>query len=516
MSVGTDNNKRIAKNTALLYVRMLLIMAITLYTSRVVLKQLGENDFGIYNVVGGIVSMFSIVSASLTSAISRFITYELGRGKEDKLRIIFSTSVFIQLGLWIVIAVLVETIGVWFLNNKMTIAPERMYAAHWVLQCSVVTFGVNMLSIPYNAAIIAHEKMQAFAYVSILEVVLKLIVAFMLYIKTFDSLIMYAILLVIASLIVRLSYSVYCRRHFKECKLERRFDKNVLREMLSYSGWNFIGTSSAILRDQGVNIVMNIFCGTAVNAARGIAVQMNNAVHGFSQNFMLAVNPQIIKSYASGQTDYMFSLAFRSARMSYFLLYCISLPVIMVMPWVLGIWLTIIPKYTVSFATLVLILGMSEAISLPLQYMNQATGKVKVYQITVGVLQMLNFPLSYVLLLYGLTPNSVFILSIIISQICLYARLLILRKTIGLEISEFITKVYLPIIYVSFVGCILPILLLILIVPYSDLINIFIGLISFLSAIVSVYFLGCNKNEQMFIQKKVKNFITKFTNSCRN
>ena len=494
MSVGADNNKRIAKNTALLYFRMLLIMAITLYTSRIVLKQLGENDFGIYNVVGGIVSMFSIVSASLTSAISRFITYELGRGKEDKLRIIFSTSVFIQLGLWIVIALLVETVGVWFLNNRMTIAPERMYAANWVLHCSVITFGVNMLSIPYNAAIIAHEKMQAFAYVSILEVGLKLIVAFMLYIKTFDSLIMYAVLLVIASLVVRLSYSIYCRRHFKECKLERRFDKNVLKEMLAYSGWSFIGTSSAILRDQGVNIVMNIFCGTAVNAARGIAVQMNNAVHGFSQNFMLAVNPQIIKSYASGQTDYMFSLAFRSARMSYFLLYCISLPLIMVMPWVLGIWLTIVPNYTVSFAILVLILGMSEAISLPLQYMNQATGKVKVYQLTVGGLQMLNFPVSYVLLLYGFSPNSVFILSIIISQICLFARLLILSRTIDLKIRVFVKKVYLPIIYVSLSGSVLPILLLTRLIPDSDLINISIGLISLLSATVSVYYLGCNKN----------------------
>lgn len=474
-------------------------MAITLYTSRVVLKQLGENDFGIYNVVGGIVSMFSIVSASLTSAISRFITYELGRGKEDKLRIIFSTSVFIQLGLWIVIAVLVETIGVWFLNNKMTIAPERMYAAHWVLQCSVVTFGVNMLSIPYNAAIIAHEKMQAFAYVSILEVVLKLIVAFMLYIKTFDSLIMYAILLVIASLIVRLSYSVYCRRHFKECKLERRFDKNVLREMLSYSGWNFIGTSSAILRDQGVNIVINLFCGTAVNAARGIAVQVNNAVHGFSQNFMLAVNPQIIKSYASGQKDYMFNLAFRSAKMSYFLLFCLSLPLILEMPWILGLWLTVVPDNTAVFSSLILIFGMSEAISLPLQYMNQATGKIKVYQLTVGGLQMLNFPIAYLLLWFGFLPDSVFVLAIVLSQICLAARLLILRRTLGLSVRKFMMTVYLPVIMVTIIGSIIPVATAVLITSDNILIRLVICLTGFISAVVTAFFIGCNKDERKFV-----------------
>jgi O-antigen/teichoic acid export membrane protein len=510
MQDNKSNNKRIAKNTGLLYFRMLLTMAITLYTSRVVLKQLGENDYGIYNVVGGIVTMFSIVSASLSSAISRFLTFELGKKNQERLRSIFSTSVLIQIGLWLIIAILVESIGVWFLNSKMNIAPERLPAANWVLQCSIITFGINMLSVPYNAAIIAHEKMQAFAYVSILEVVLKLAIAFLLYLSFFDSLIMYAILLVIAALIVRMTYGMYCTRHFEECKLEFRYDRGLLKEMLGYSGWNFIGSSSAILRDQGVNIVMNLFCGTAVNAARGIAVQVNTAVHGFSQNFMLAVNPQIIKSYASGNTEYMFDLAFRSAKLSYFLLYCLSLPLILEMDWILHLWLTIVPDYTTSFAILILAFGMLESISIPLQYMNQATGKLKVYQLTVGGIQMLNFPVAYLLLYLKLSPDSVYVAALCISQLCLLARLLILRRNIHLSIRKFIRTVYLPIIYVSIIGAIIPVGLELLEPSETLWIRLGICLIGFFSAVTAVYFVGCTRSEKSFITDKFSIILSKF------
>lgn len=510
MEDNSDKTGRIAKNTGLLYFRMLFTMLIALYTSRVVLERLGENDFGIYNVVGGIVAMFSILSASLSSAISRFLTFELGKRNTGRLRLIFSTSVIIQCGLWLIIALLVETGGVWFLNNRMQIAPERLYAANWVLQCSILTFGINLLSIPYNAAIIAHEKMSAFAYVSILEVALKLAVAFMLFIPGFDSLILYAVLLVATSLIIRLTYGMYCKRHFSECALEWRFDKALFKEMLSYSGWNFIGSTSAILRDQGVNIVMNLFCGTAVNAARGIAVQVNNAVHGFSQNFMLAVNPQIIKSYASGQTDYMFSLAFRSAKMSYFLLFCLSLPLILEMPWILGLWLTTVPDYTADFANLILVFGMSETISLPLQYMNQATGKIKVYQLTVGGLQMLNFPLAYLLLWLGLSPDSVFVLAIVLSQICLAVRLLILRSTLGLSVRRFISSVYVPVIMVTIIGSVIPIGAMMMIPSGSTFVRLAICITSFISAALTVYFVGCDKAERGFVIEKTGQLFSKF------
>lgn len=506
----SENNKRIAKNTLFLYLRMILVMLISLYTSRVVLSRLGVNDYGIYNVVGGIVSMFSILSASLSSAISRFLTFELGRNNDKRLRDIFSTSVIIQGLLGLLIVLLVEFVGVWFLNHKMNISVERVVAANWVLQCSTVTFVVNMLSVPYNAAIIAHEKMQAFAYVSLLEVSLKLGIAFLLYIAWFDSLIVYAVLVVFASLIIRMTYAAYCKRHFEECKFKFVFDRDLLKDMLSFSGWNFIGSSSAILRDQGVNIIINLFFGTAVNAARGIAMQVYNAVHGFSQNFILAVNPQIIKSYASGKIDYMFHLAFRSARFSYYLLFCISLPLILQINWLLGLWLTVIPKYTASFSVLVLIFGMMEAISIPLQYINQATGKIKIYQLVVGGMQMLNFPIAYLLLWMDFSPVSVFVLSIVISIGCLFARLGILHHSVGLPVGIFCKDVIRRVFFVTLLGSSIPIGLMFAWNPIMLSSRIMFLFIGFIMACLASLYVGCDKAERAFITDKLIGLLNKF------
>ena len=259
MTNTAQNNKRIAKNTLLLYVRMLFMMAVSLYTSRVVLQTLGVEDFGIYNVVGGVVAMFSVISGSLSAAISRFITYELGKGDKDKLIRIFSSSVTIQLGLGIVILILAEAIGVWFLNAKMTIPLNRIYAANWVFQLSILTFIINLISVPYNAAIIAHEKMSAFAYISIFEAVAKLLIVYMLLWSPFDKLIFYAILMASVALIIRFIYGYYCKRHFEECTYHFIFDRELLKKMFGFAGWNFIGAASAVLRDQGGNIVINLF-----------------------------------------------------------------------------------------------------------------------------------------------------------------------------------------------------------------------------------------------------------------
>ena len=329
MTNTSANNKRIAKNTLLLYFRMLLIMAVTLYTSRVVLATLGVEDFGIYNVIGGVVAMFSVISGSLSSAISRFITYELGRGNKERLKVIFSSSVVIQVCLALLICILAELGGVWFLNNKMNIPMERMDAANWVLQCSIVTFMINLISVPYNAAIIAHERMKAFAYVSILEAILKLAVVFVLYLSSFDKLATYAVLLVAVAIIIRLIYGYYCKKHFEECKFHFVYDKSVLKDIGGFAGWNFIGSASGILRDQGGNIVINLFCGPAVNAARGIATQVQNAVYGFASNFMTALNPQITKNYAIGNRDYLMFLLYQGSRFSFYLLLLLSLPILL-------------------------------------------------------------------------------------------------------------------------------------------------------------------------------------------
>ena len=267
MTDTSANNKRIAKNTLLLYFRMLFMMAVSLYTSRVVLNALGVEDFGIYNVVGGVVAMFSMLSGSLSAAITRFITYELGKGNQENLKKIFSSSVTIQIGLAILIIVVAEAIGVWFLNMKMNIPDVRITAANWVFQFSILTFAVNLISVPYNASIIAHERMSAFAYISILEAIGKLAIVFLIVISPMDKLIFYAILMCAVALIVRLAYGVYCKRHFEECTYHFIFDRDLLKHMFGFAGWNFIGATSAVLRDQGGNVVINLFCGPAANAA---------------------------------------------------------------------------------------------------------------------------------------------------------------------------------------------------------------------------------------------------------
>lgn len=500
------SNKRIVKNTGFLYFRMLISMAITLYTSRIVLQQLGVNDYGIYNVVGGVVMMFGLISASLTSSINRFISFELGKRENSNPFSVFSTSFWIQLSLSVIIVILIETVGVWFLNNKMVIQPARITAANWVLQFSALTLVVNMLSIPYNALIIAHERMQAFAYISLLEVVLKLGIAFLLYLSLFDNLIVYSGLLALTSILVRFSYSLYCNRNFPDYKVRFSPDRKILKNMVSYSSWMFIGSSSAILRDQGVNVILNLFCGTAVNAARAISMQVYNAVNNFSQNFMMAVNPQIIKLYAAGEMSDMLKLVFNSSRLSFYLLYCLSIPLILEMPLIINLWLTQIPPYTIIFARLILVFGLSESISIPLLFCNQASGKVKNYQLTVGVIQLLNFPIAYLLMKLGFPPYSVYIAAIVLSQICLGARLLILKKTIDFSIKEFLSSVYVKIFYVAVIGLIIP-LCIKLFVSYNSTAFSFAEIfIAFVSSLLSILFIGLDSKER----KGLKDFILKF------
>ena len=509
MSDKSANNKRIAKNTLLLYFRMLLIMAVTLYTSRVVLATLGVEDFGIYNVIGGIVAMFSVISGSLSSAISRFITYELGKGNIERLKIIFSSSVVIQVCLALLICILAEIGGVWFLNSKMNIPIARMEAANWVLQCSILTFMINLISVPYNAAIIAHERMKAFAYVSILEAILKLAIVFMLCVSSSDKLKTYAILLVVVAIIIRLIYGYYCKKYFKECEFHFIYDKSVLKEIGGFAGWNFIGSASSILRDQGGNIVINLFCGPAVNAARGIATQVQNAVYGFITNFMTALNPQITKNYAIGNRDYLMFLLYQGSRFSFYLLLLLSLPILLNTHYILSLWLTTVPEHAINFVRLVLFFSLSESVSQPLITVQNATGKIRNYQIVVGGLQMLNLPISYLLLRFGYAPESVLIVAVLISQCCLMARLYMLHFSIKLSARKFIKNVYLNAACVSVIAGIFPILVL----TFSN--NSFIMFLAHcaftaICTLLSILFIGCNNKERTMIMKKGIQFYHKF------
>ena len=487
---------------------MLLLMLVSLYTSRVVLRVLGVEDYGIYNVVGGIVAMFSMISGSLSAAISRFITFEIGRNNTEKLKRVFSTAVTIQLILGFIIILFAESIGTWFLNSKMMIPEERLEAANYVFHLSIVTFFINLISIPYNATIIAHEKMSAFAYISIIEALGKLGIAYLIMVSPTDKLVFYAILMCLVAVLIRFIYGFYCKRHFVECNYKFILDRHLLKNMFGFAGWNFIGASSAVLRDQGGNIVINLFAGPTVNAARGIAFQVNGAINSFVGNFMTALNPQIIKSYAKGDYKYMMSLITQGARLSFYLLLVLSLPVLISTHYILSLWLGMVPEHTVLFVQLILVFALSESISTPLITAMLATGKIRNYQIVVGGLQMLNLPFSYALLRLDFIPEIVVVVAIFISQCCLLARLFMLRSLIKLQISVYFKKVYFNVLFVSLCSVVFP--FIVKQCMLEDLASFFIlVLCCFISTLLSIYFIGCNKIEKEKISTKVKIVIKK-------
>lgn len=507
---SSANSKRIAKNTLWLYFSMIFMMLISLYTSRITLQALGVTDYGLNNVVGGIVGIFSVISGSLTASISRFITFEIGAGEKDKLKRVFSTSVNTQFILALIIIVLVETIGLWFLHHKMVIPPERMYACEWVFQIALISFCVYLVSVPYNACIIAHEKMSAFAYISIFDGLCKLGIVYLIQWCPFDRLIFYSSLLLVNSLIDRFIYGIYCSRHFEECKYRPIFDKELLKEIFGFAGWNFIGASSAVLRDQGGNIIINLFSGPAVNAARGIAMSVNNAVVGFANNFMTALNPQITKSYASGDYDYMFKLIYQGARLSYYMLLLLSLPIIMNTQFILQLWLGQVPEHSALFTKLVLVFAMSEAISNPLITAMLATGKIRNYQIVVGGLQMMNLPISYVCLRWGAIPETVMIVAVIISQCCLAARLIMLKGLIHLKPIDYLQRVYLNLILITACAVFVPLVFYLTIGNNTwPLFILDVALCLVCTALVE-YFIGCSKKERQFVMEKVLEFKNKF------
>lgn len=435
-------SRRIARNTLMLYVRMLLLMLVGLYTSRVVLGALGEDDFGIYSVVGGVVAMFTIISGALNSAVSRFITFEMGKGEDARLNKVYSTAVVIQLILALVVVAAAEPIGIWFIRNEMTIEASRIPAAIRVLHFSLLAFVINLMSVPQMASITAHEKMSAYAYIGILDGLLRLGVAFMIVRSPIDRLVYYAALMAGVVLVVRLAYGLYCRMNFPECRFRPVYDRALVKEMFSFAGWNFIGVTSGVLRDHGGNILVNLFSGPAVNAARGVAVQLNGAVQGFVTNFMTAVNPQITKSYAAGDKSYMFSLVRKSSRLSFCLLYLLTLPVIFNADYLLGIWLEEVPEHAPLFVRLFLVFALSESLSNPMITAMLATGKIRTYQIVVGGLQLLNVPVSYFCLLLGAMPEVTVVVAVVISQICMFARLLMLNKATGFPVLSFLQDVY--------------------------------------------------------------------------
>lgn len=505
MSQDTSvNNKRIAKNTLLLYIRMFITLAVSLYTSRVVLNTLGVEDYGIYNVVGGIVAMFSLFSGSLSASISRFLTFELGKGDKERLKTIFSTSINIQVGMALIIFVISEIAGVWFLNNKMVIPADRMVAANWVLQCSIATFMINLISVPYNASIVAHEYMKAFAYVSIIEVILKLVIVYLLFLTLMDKLIFYAILLLCVSIIIRLIYGIYCKHHFEECSYHFVIDKEILKKMTGFAGWNLFGSGSQLLMTQGVNMLMNVFFGVAVNASRGISEQVNAAVLAFVTNFTTALNPQITKSYAADNKDYMFYLMCSGTKYSYFLLLVLSLPIIFQTETILSVWLTQEPQYASNFIRLTLIISLLSVLSNTMVTAMLATGNIKKYQIIVGGTGMLVFPLSWIAFKQGYPPIVAYFIHFGIFILQLVYRLFLLREMIGFPIHLYLNNVLSKAIIVTLASVLIPFILY-LVIPLDMLWIRFFSIVTAcgISSITAVYFFGLGYEERQFVEKKI-------------
>ena len=500
----SENNKRLAKNTLFLYLRMFLMMAISLFTSRVVLSTLGVSDYGIYNVVGGVVAMFGLLSGSITNSITRFLTFELGKKDYLQLQKVFSTSLNVMMVLSFVIVVIGEIVGIWFLNYKMNIPEGRMDAANWAFQCSLMTFVMNLISIPYNSTIVAHEKMSAFAYISIFEVIMKLLIVYSLYISPFDKLKSYVILLLILSFVIRFIYGFYCKRHFKETTYHFIYDKVLLKNMTSFAGWNFFGQGAYMMNNQGVNIVINLFFGVTVNAARGIATQVNNAVNQFVTNFMMALNPQITKSYASGEFEEMHKLVYRGSKFSFFLMLFFLIPICLETEMILHIWLNVVPEYSVAFVRWTLVITAMGMLSNTLITALHATGNIKKYMIVVGLVEIMNFPLTYLVFKVGSSPITAYYVYFSIYLVLMFLRLFLIKDLIRMKALTYIKNVYLKVVLVTLVALIAPSLICLL---QQDSILRFIEVcfISCISTVVSVYYMGLTCTERDIIVSFVKN-----------
>lgn len=502
------DNARLAKNTMFLYFRMIFIMAVTLYTSRVVLRVLGVEDFGIFNVVAGVVAMFGFLNSSMSATTQRFISYSLGKG-DANLNKVFSTCVLTHALIALGVLVLVESVGLWFLYNKMIIPEVRMDAAFWVFQFSALSTVVTVMSIPFNADIIAHEKMSAFAYISIVEVCLKLLIVFLLDVGNIDKLVLYAFLLLLVQCGIFLTYMGYCLRHFKESRFRFVYEKKLFSEVFSFAGWNLWGYLASILYTQGLNILLNVFFGPVVNAARGLANQVDGAIRLFASNFQMAINPQIVKTYAAKDLESMHKLVFRSSKFSFFLLLALSLPVMIEAPVILRLWLSTVPDWTASFLRLMLVVVIVDSVANPLMTSAAATGRIKLYQSVLGGIQLLIVPVAYVVLRMGGEPNSVFVVHICICLIAFAVRLFIVRGMVGLSIKKYLMEVCVKSGVVTVVSTVLP-LTLYFSMNNSLLSAIVVVFVSLGSVAVSAYAIGLTKSERVFVSDKIGQILAKF------
>ena len=454
------SNTTIAKNTAFLYIRMLLVMCVTFYTSRVILDVLGASDYGIYNVVGGIVSMMAFLNGALGASTSRFLTYELGTGNQDRLNKTFSSSLNLHICVAFIVLIIGETIGVWFLYNYLVIPDDRLNAAFWVFQFSIITTMINFTQVPYNASLIAHEKMAVYAYVGLYEAIAKLLIVYAIKISPFDNLIFYGLLLMLNTVGIQLFYRYYTHKRYEECKFRITTDKNIYRTLLGYSGWDLFGHLAIICQGQGLNILLNIFFGPVINAARAVAVQVQNGISVFVNNFLIAVRPQVIKNFAEGNTEKMYSLTFNAAKYAYMLMLALVLPVCFEIKFILSIWLgENTPEDTSIFVILILLTYLMETYHSASLMSYHAIGKIKLGNIIGGTLMIMALPLSYIALKLGAPAYSVFIVIFFINFAQMFWGWMIVHRYVKFSYCYLVKVVYVPTILVTLISIIVPTLI---------------------------------------------------------
>jgi O-antigen/teichoic acid export membrane protein len=499
------NNKRIAKNTLLLYVRLFFSMIISLYTSRIVLQVLGIDDFGIYSVVGGVVMLLGFFNHSMLTATQRFLNYEMGKGNPQRLADIFSTCLTGHCLMALVILVASETAGLWMVYHFLVIPPERFQAALWVYQFSVFAFVINIVASPYSAAIIAHERMGIYAALSITDVVSKLATAGLISLIAWDKLQLYAVLLFAATLIVWLVYVLYCRKNFPECSVGFLWDAGLLKNIFGFSGWMLLGTSANALATQGVTIVINRFFPPSYNAAQALARQINSAVYNFANNFMLAVRPPIVQAYSRNETAYLYRLVFLSSKVSFYLLFIMVLPILLQTEYLLHLWLGKIPEYSVLFTQLALVETIITSAHVPVAAVSQAAGKIKYSQLIISVGSVLIFGLTCLFYSFGFPAETTCFIAIGIAAAGLFARLSDLRKAVKFPVRDYLSEVMLRLAAVGVCSVILPVLY-VQISPNFSLFNFICTVaVSLLSISLFFWLFGLNRIEKQLLIKGIKN-----------
>lgn len=499
----SNNNKRIAKNTIMLYLRMFLTMVVGLYTSRVVLQTLGVEDFGIYNVVGGVVAMMGILNNAMAVASQRYLTFELGKNDINKLKLVFNVNVSIYLLLSFIFILISETIGLWFLNTQLIIPDNRILAANFIYQFSIFSCVAGLMLSPYNASIIAHENMKFFAYVSIGESILRLLVVFMLVLSPIDQLVTYGFLLLMVSCGITLVYYIYCRKNYMECRYSMINDKALFREILTYSSWNIFGSAAGLAKEQGLNVLINMFFNPAINAARGIAYQVNSVVTQFFTSFYTSVRPQITKYYAQKDFDNMLLLVYRSTKLTCFLILLVSLPIIIEAPYIINLWLGSLPEYVVPFVRIIIMISMVDSMANPLMTSAHATGHIRGYQFVVGMMNILLIPLGYIALSMEAEPTIVFVLSLIMSILCFVVRMFIVNRLVCIRIPIYIKSVLIPCLLVTITAFILPFIVH-RFIEMGFLRFILVGIMSVISTMFTVIIFGLNSTEKKYVLDIIK------------